>query len=271
MQITLSIIIPVFNEFRTVRELLDLVWNVELGPIRKELIIVESNSTDGSREFVKAFADKKNLGNPGSVKVLLEAVPGGKGRAVRAGLAAASGDIVLIQDADLEYDVQDYKALIQPIVDGKSTFVLGSRHLSSGSWKIRKFGKRGVSSQILNIGGVFFHWLFNFTFGTKLSDPTTMYKVFKRSCLENFELVSDRFDFDYELLGKLIRSGAVPIELPVQYNSRGFAEGKKVRMFRDPLTWVWAIFKFRFCKMKSKDGHPVVRVQEYGDIAEALK
>ncbi len=247
MKPKLSIVIPVFNEVKTVGQLLDLVWNLELESVDKEIIIVESNSSDGSREIVQKFTQIKKPSPHHSVQLLLQERAEGKGKAVREGLEAATGDIILIQDADLEYDVNDYGALVAPLLSHQTDFVLGSRHLSSGSWKIRSFGKNQIRSRFMNVGGLLFHTLFNLVFGVKLSDPTTMYKVFRRSCLENFDLVSNRFDFDFELLGKLIRSGYHPLEIPVSYSSRGFEDGKKIQIFRDPWTWVVAIFKFRFC------------------------
>lgn len=258
-QTKLSIIVPVFNEGKTVRQLLDLVWNQQISGVEKEFVIVESNSQDDSRAIVQKFANEKNTIVPHSVKLILQEAPGGKGKAVREGFRAATGEIILIQDADLEYDVKDYPSLLEPILDGHSHFVLGSRHMGAGNWKIRKFGKNQIRSRIMNLGGILFHGLFNLFFGTRLTDPTTMYKVFRRSCLKEFDLVSNRFDFDFELLGKLIRAGFMPIEIPVSYVSRGFEDGKKVRVFRDPLTWIWAILKFRFCPLKKnmeKDAIP---------------
>lgn len=250
MKTKLSVIIPVYNEGSTVGQLLDLVWRKDIPGVQKEIIIVESNSSDNSRKVAEDFYLNKNKITPDTVKLILQDKPEGKGKAVRAGLAAATGDIVLIQDADLEYDVNDYTSLLEPLLLGKTNFVLGSRHLSASGWKIRKFGKNQIRSRFMNLGGLIFHGLFNIFFGTRLTDPTTMYKIFKRECLDDFDLVSNRFDFDFELLGKLIRSGNRPIEIPVSYVSRGFEEGKKVRIFRDPLTWVWAIFKFRVCPLK---------------------
>jgi glycosyltransferase involved in cell wall biosynthesis len=250
MNTKLSIIVPVYNEGSTVGQLLDSVWQKNIIHIFKEIIIIESNSSDDSRKIVENFTLNKNKLSPGSVLLILQDKPGGKGKAVREGLKAATGDIILIQDADLEYDVEDYPALIQPILRGDTNFVLGSRHLSASGWKIRNFGKNQFRSRFMNLGGLIFHGFFNLIFGTKLTDPTTMYKVFKRTCLKDFDLVSNRFDFDFELLGKLVRSGNRPIEIPVSYVSRGFEDGKKIRIFRDPLTWVWAILKFRMCSMK---------------------
>ena len=241
-----SIVIHVFNEAATVGTLLRRVWNRDLPGIERELIVVESNSTDGSRKIVQDFLEEKKNDASASVRLILQDQGRGKGNAMREGLAAAQGDIILIQDADLEYDVNDYPSLIQPIVDGRSTFVLGSRHLAAANWKIRKFEKDPLKAVFLNLGGIFFHGLFNMVYSQELTDPTTMYKVFRRDAIEGIKFVSNRFDFDFELVAKLIRSGNPPLEVPVTYTSRDFEEGKKVRVFLDPLTWLRAIIRFRF-------------------------
>lgn len=255
----LSIIIPVFNEERTVHELLTAVANQPLPEgVHKEMVIIESNSNDNTRKIVRAFADQMQTqrspaatANGGvEVRLIFEDRPQGKGHAVRAGLAQATGDIILIQDGDLEYDVRDYPALLAPILSGQAEFVLGSRHLAVNSWKIRKFETQLVRGMVMNFGGWLFHTFFNWLYGTRLTDPTTMYKVFKRHLLNRFTLESNRFDFDFELVGKLCRSGAIPVEVPISYVSRGFDEGKKVRMFGDPLTWVRAIVKYRFVPLR---------------------
>jgi glycosyltransferase involved in cell wall biosynthesis len=247
--VKLSIVMAVYNEHKTVAETLRLVWQQPVPGLTKELVIVESNSTDGSRFICQKFAREVNAVTPGAVKLILQERPRGKGNAVREGLLAATGDIVLIQDADSEYDPSDYPLLTAPIVQGVTNFVLGSRHLSSGHWKIRQFERSPGKALFLNFGGALFHTFFNVLYGTKLTDPTTMYKVFRRSAIDGLEFVSDRFDFDFELVAKLIRSGNPPLEIPVSYRSRGFEEGKKVRMFADPITWVRAITRFRFSRL----------------------
>jgi glycosyltransferase involved in cell wall biosynthesis len=250
-----SIVIPVYNEARTVTELLNEVWNQPLS-LEKELVIIESNSTDGSRELVLKFATEKNKVMPGSVNLLLQEKPRGKGFAMRAGYARATGDIILNQDADLEYDVKDYPALLAPIVEGKRAFVLGSRHMAANSWQIRRFEESPLKAVFFNFGGFLFHGFFNLLYGTHITDPTTMYKVFRRDCLEHFTLTCNRFDMDFELLGKLIRSGFIPLEIPISYQSRGYDEGKKVSILRDPPLWVRAIVKTRFAPLKQKTTSP---------------
>ena len=245
-----SVIIAVFNEASTVAVLLESVWKQSLPGASKEIVIVESNSTDGSRELVREFVARHADDSSARIQVIFESGPKGKGHAIRQGLAAATGDIVLIQDADLEYDVADYPKLLEPIIEGRAPFVLGSRHLGPDRWRIRKFGGRRFQSAFMNVGGILFHAFFNMLFATRLTDPTSMYKVFRSDCIDGLSFSCDRFDFDYELLGKLIRAGHVPLEVPVSYRSRGFDEGKKIRIFRDPVTWIFAIVRIRFASIE---------------------
>jgi glycosyltransferase involved in cell wall biosynthesis len=237
--VTVSVIVPVFNEIATVRTALDALVAKRIAGYELHLVVVESNSTDGSRDVVISYR-----GLP-SVTVILEEFPKGKGHAVRAGLDAATGEIVMIQDADLEYDLADYEKLLAPIAAGEHAFVLGSRHTRRG-WAIRKFTDEKVRAAVLNMA----HWIFtlmiNASLGIWLTDPFTMYKVFRRDCLKGLRLECNRFDFDWELLIKLVRKGYRPVEIPVSYHSRSFSEGKKVSMFRDPVTWIYALAKYRF-------------------------
>lgn len=238
----LSVIVPVFNEIATVRAAMDEILAKRITGWDIEIIVVESNSTDGTREIVRTYEGREH------VRVLLEPAPKGKGHAVRAGLALATGDVVLIQDADLEYDLNDYEMLLAPLAARTQSFVLGSRH-GRGGWAIRKFADQPFQALVLNLG----HWGFtlclNLALGIWLKDPFTMYKVFRRDCLDGLRLECDRFDFDWELLIKLVRRGHRPIEIPINYESRSFKAGKKVRFFHDPVTWIVALFKYRFCRL----------------------
>jgi hypothetical protein len=139
--------------------------------------------------------------------------------------------------------------LLEPLVAGRAAFVLGSRHGGRNVWKMRQFTGQHSLSLFVNLGHWFFTTLINVLFLQRLRDPFTMFKVFRRDCLYALEFECNRFDFDYELLIKLIRKGYRPMELPVNYRSRSFKEGKKVRMFRDPLTWLVAIAWLRFVKI----------------------
>jgi glycosyltransferase involved in cell wall biosynthesis len=237
--VTVSVVIPVYNEIPTVRAALDALVAKRIAGYELQLIIVESNSTDGSRDVVLSYQ-----GRPG-VSVILEEVPRGKGHAVRAGLAAATGEIIMIQDADLEYDLADYERLLAPIAAGDYAFVLGTRHSKKG-WAIRKFTDQKVRAAVLNLAHWTFTLMINASLGIWLTDPFTMYKVFRRDCIQGLRLECNRFDFDWELLIKLVRKGYRPIEIPVSYRSRSFSEGKKVSMFRDPVSWMYALAKYRF-------------------------
>ena len=237
----LSIVLPVYNESSTFPLLVEQLIAKKINGMDKELIIVESNSTDNSRQIVMQYKD-----HPG-IKIILQDKARGKGNAVREGFNHAKGDIILIQDADLEYDLNDYDALLEPVAALKRPFVLGSRH--GGKWKMRHFSDQTTLSAYFNFGHILFTTLLNLLYGQKMKDPFTMFKVFRRDCLHNLKLECNRFDFDFELVIKLIRKGYTPTEIPVNYSSRSFKEGKKVNMFRDPLTWVKALFKYRFAKM----------------------
>ena len=236
----LSIIVPVYNERATFLELINLVLNKQIENVDIEIIIVESNSTDGTRE------DVLKCGEHPRVKVILEDRPQGKGHAVRAGLQQATGDVILIQDADLEYDINEYETLILPILAYEQNFIIGSRHKGlGGTWKIRKFTDSAGLSHFFNFGHLLFLTLFNRIYRQNLADPFSMFKVFRRDCLYGLDFECNRFDFDFEIAIKLIRKGYKPVEIPINYQSRSIAEGKKVTMVRDPLTWLRALVKFR--------------------------
>lgn len=232
-----SIIMPVFNERPTVSTVLDSLLQKELPGVDKEIIVVESNSSDGTREEVLRYQDQ-----PG-VRIILESKPRGKGHAVRAGLSQATGEFVLIQDADLEYDINDYDALLEPLLKYRSAFILGIRH--GDGWKLRKFTDNPWQAVMLNLGHIFFTTLINVLYGQRMKDPFTMFKVFRRDCIGDLGFECNGFDFDHELVIKMVRKGYRPLEIPVNYQSRSFKEGKKVRFFRDPLRWLWIDFKFR--------------------------
>jgi glycosyltransferase involved in cell wall biosynthesis/2-polyprenyl-3-methyl-5-hydroxy-6-metoxy-1,4-benzoquinol methylase len=239
----LSVIVPAFDEVNTFGALMDALLRKNIAGVQLEIIIVESNSTDGTREAAQKYQDHPR------VKLILEDRPSGKGHAVRVGFQAATGDFVLIQDADLEYDLEDYEALLEPLLAGRTAFVLGSRHGGRNVLKMRQFTGQYGLSLFVNVGHWFFSTLVNVLFLQRLRDPFTMFKVFRRDCLYALDFECNRFDFDFELLIKLIRKGYRPIEVPVNYRSRSFKEGKKVRMFRDPFTWLKAVVRLRFSKI----------------------
>jgi SAM-dependent methyltransferase len=242
-QSVLSVIVPAYNEAKTFDAVMEALLRKELTGLQMEIVVVESNSTDGTRAAATKCKDHPK------VKLILEEQPRGKGHAVRTGLKAATGDFALIQDADLEYDLEDYDALLEPLLAGRAAFVLGSRHGGRNVWKMRQFTGQHSLSLFVNLGHWFFTTLINVLFLQRLRDPFTMFKVFRRDCLAGLEFECNRFDFDFELLIKLIRKGYRPVELPVNYRSRSFKEGKKVRMLRDPLTWLIALARLRFSKI----------------------
>jgi hypothetical protein len=236
----LSVIVPAYNEAATFVELMERLLAKTTEGADIEVIVVESNSTDGTRDLALRYREHPR------VQLILEEKAMGKGHAVRTGLRAAMGTMVLFQDADLEYDVNDYDALIAPLLTFQNNFVLGSRHgATKSSWKIRKFSDSPGLAAVFNLGHVIFLGLFNLLYSQRLSDPFTMFKVFRRECLFGLTFECNRFDFDYEIVIKLLRKGYKPLEIPVNYESRSIAEGKKVTMFRDPLTWLRALLKFR--------------------------
>jgi len=257
-----SIIIPIYNERGTVAELLGRIHDLRLDGFEKEVIIVEDNSTDGTRDIVKAFCK----GKP-DCKLILNDAPRGKGHAVRMGLEKASGDIFAIQDADLEYNVGDYPKLLKPFISDGANFVLGSRHLTEDgdtTHMIRKFhGKERFYAYVMNFGGMFLHKCFNLLYGTHISDPTTMYKLFTRELYEKVALTGDYFELDWEIVSKFVRLGYLPVEIPVKYESRGLKAGKKVRLYRDVPKWLYMIIICQFT--------PVARIFEHERFGETMR
>jgi ribosomal protein S27E len=235
----LSIILPVFNEKRFAAQVIDAVLAKEL-PIDRELIIVESNSTDGTREIVAQYE-----GRPG-VRVVYEDKPRGKGHAVRTGLQHVTGTIVLIQDSDFEYDIDDYDALLEPLLQRKTMFVLGSRSLGLDDWKVRKYDTTPIRGLALNFAQVMFAKTYNVLYQQRVTDVNTMFKVFRAECLDGLDLTSNGFELDIELACKLALNGNSPMEVPVNYVARGFDDGKKIRFWRDAIPSYFTFFRYRF-------------------------
>ena len=243
---TCSILVPVFNEKDTFPELMRTLLAKRLDHLglEREIILIESNSTDGTRELVAGFA-----ATPG-VKILYQDRPRGKGHAVRAGLAMATGDIVLIQDADLEYDLNDYDALLEPLLADRAAFVLGCRH--GGRFRMRRFPHQRLLGEVLNVAHVLLAGLINVLYGQNMKDPFTMFKVFRRDCLYGLEFECNGFDFDHELVIKLVLKGYRPLEIPVNYCARSFSQGKKIRLFRDPPGLIAADLKYRLQRLRPR-------------------
>ena len=242
----LSVIIAAYNEASTITQTLTKLSDVlKTLNCSSEIIVVESNSTDETRAILKKIEKQLKL------KLVFQDLPQGKGSAIRLGMSEMCGDVFLIYDADAEYDPADIPKLLEPIENGNTSFVLGTRHEKGRSMRVMDHHR--IRPALMNLAHRFFTGLINVTFFVKLTDPFTMYKIFRSEVFSGVELVSNRFDFDWELVCKSIRLGCVPIEIPVFYKSRSFSEGKKVRFFRDPLTWFVALFKFRFSKITRTD------------------
>jgi glycosyltransferase involved in cell wall biosynthesis len=223
----LSVIVPVYNERNTVAEILRRMRMVDL-PVEREIIAVDDGSEDGTDKILAALEDS-------TVRVVTHPANRGKGAAIRTGLAAARGDLILIQDADLEYDPRDWTRLVEPLLQGKTKVVFGSRYIGERETVslFRWFGDRSITL----LAAV----LFNAT----ISDLETGYKVIDRDVLDSLELRADRFDFEPEITAKLLRSGQRIYEVPVTYTGRGETEGRKFT-WRDGLTAAATLVRLRF-------------------------
>jgi glycosyltransferase involved in cell wall biosynthesis len=226
----LSVIIPVYNEKNTVLELLRRVEAVPLS-LDKEIIVVDDFSTDGTREVLGG------LGRP-DIKVLFHAKNMGKGSALRTGFSEATGDIVLIQDADLEYDPAEYPGLLAPILDGRADVVYGSRFLG-GPHRVLFFWH--------SVGNRFLTNISNMVTNLNLTDMETCYKVFRGDVLRKMSLKSRRFGFEPEVTVKVARLKCRIYEVPISYAGRDYGEGKKIT-WKDGLAALWHILRYRFFK-----------------------
>ena len=240
-KIKLSIIIPVYNEVLYLDQVIHRIVSTML-PCDFEIIIIDSGSTDGSTEIVRHYSGKSNF------QCIFMSSNKGKGYAVRAGLKCARGEIVIIQDADFEYQPSDYPALLQPLLDGKTTLVIGSRYLGLKTWKIKKSNENLIHLLMVNLGSVFINKLFCLICKTDITDSQSMFKIFLKKNIEVITFNCDGFDFDTELLAKMILRGHRPIEVPVSYKSRTTSQGKKLRVFRDGFLILIQIIKIQFDK-----------------------
>jgi glycosyltransferase involved in cell wall biosynthesis len=239
----LSIIVPVYNEVGTIAEILKRVRAVRLsvpvgyGPdngtlveFEREVVVVDDGSTDGTREILSTLEEEPD------VIVTSHERNQGKGGAVRTGLQHASGDVMLIQDADLEYDPRDYPALLQPIIEGRSQVVYGSR-FRGGPTKAMFFWHM--------MGNRFLTLVTNILYNTILTDMETCYKVFTREVAERLDLRAPGWGFDPEITAQILKRGYRIYEVPISYTGREFEEGKKIS-WRDGLTVLWTLLKYRF-------------------------
>jgi glycosyltransferase involved in cell wall biosynthesis len=237
LTILISLIVPIYNEINTVEKRLDELIKIQSELNDLEIIVIESNSTDGTKDVLNKYLKLKNW------EIIFQDQARGKGNAVRSAFKHVKGRIVAIIDADLEYDLEDLKILIEPILSGKAKFVLGNRHNGTNNFRIYNSKLKTLT---MSLAHQFFTFLINFRFRTKLKDPWTMYKVFEFEIIRNIQFNCNRFDFDWELMIRLLQKGISPLEIPVKYTSRDFFEGKKVRFFYDPLTWLIIYFKTFF-------------------------
>ena len=219
-------IVPVYNERNTVVEAIRRARAAEI-PLDREIIVVDDGSTDGTGDVLPALEDS-------TVRVVVHPENRGKGAAVRTGLAHASGDLVLIQDADLEYDPEDWPRLLAPILRGKARVVYGSRF--TGERKNMLFWHW--------VGNRFLSLVTNVLYNTTLSDVETCYKLFERRLLDGIRLTSDRFGFEVEVTAKLLRAGERIYEVPISYAGRELDEGKKIT-WRDGFEALWLLIRFR--------------------------
>jgi glycosyltransferase involved in cell wall biosynthesis len=227
----LTILMPVYNEVRTIRDILQQVDGAEAAGLEKELIVVDDGSSDGTREALQELPPMRS-----PVHTLLHAQNMGKGAALRTGLTYASGDIILIQDADLEYDPREYPELLAPILAGRADVVYGSR--LRGGKPTRDF------SLLYLWGNKFVTLTTNLLYGSALTDMETCYKVFRADVIKNVQIRANRFDFEPEITAKILRRGHKIVEVPISYFGRDKVEGKKLS-WRDGVSAFWTLVKYR--------------------------
>lgn len=223
----LSVVIPVYNEIGTIREVIDRVRAVDMD---KEIIVVDDCSTDGTRGVLKQLPASTDL------KILFHEVNRGKGAALRTGFAAATGHVVVIQDADLEYDPNEYRKLLQPILDGRADVVYGSRFAGGECHRVLYFWH--------SVGNRFLTLLSNAVTNLNLTDMETCYKMFRREVIQSITIEEDRFGFEPEITSKIAGGGYRVYEVGISYSGRTYEEGKKIG-WRDGVRAIWCIVKYR--------------------------
>lgn len=224
-----TVIIPVFNEKDTISELLNRVEKASFAGLEKEIILVDDFSTDGTRSILDGLKDK--------YKILYHEKNKGKGAAVKTAVKEASGDFIVIQDADLEYSPDDYDKLLPFLINDEADAVYGSRFKNSSNDK-----NFILKNKLANL---FLTALTNVLYGCSITDMETCYKAFKRSLIQPVKINADRFDFEPEITAKILKKKARLKEVPISYNGRGHEEGKKIN-WKDGLQAIWTLFKYRF-------------------------
>ena len=223
----LSVVIPVYNEVENIGEILKRVQSTKMA---KEIIVVDDGSKDGTRALLQSLDGKKK------VRVILHESNQGKGAAVVTGMKAAQGDILLIQDADLEYDPRDYSTLLQPIREGLADVVYGSRFLGAPH-RVTMFWHM-IANRMLT-------FMTNILYNTILTDMETGYKVFRREVVEGMNIRAKRFDFEPEFTAKVLKRKYRIFEVPISFNPRDYSQGKKIKL-KDAFEAVWTLLKYRF-------------------------
>ena len=241
----ISVVIPVYNEKNTISEILR---RVEETDMRKEIVVVDDCSKDGTREILQALAERQGRGEReapasdgedpillGNLRFLFQGQNQGKGAALRRGFAVATGEIVLVQDADLEYDPRDYPKLLEPILEGRADVVYGSRFLG-GPQRVHYFWHY-VANKVLTL-------LSDISTNLKLTDMETCYKVFRREVLKDIQLKSNRFGFEPEITAKIAKGKWRIYEVPISYAGRTYEEGKKIT-WKDGVQALWCIIRYK--------------------------
>lgn len=227
-KLTLSIIVPVYNENKTLLLLLEKVRAVKLKGLQKQILVVDDGSSDGTKELLK------KIKNP-AYEIYFHEKNKGKGAAIRTAIPHTKGDYVVVQDADLEYDPSDYEKLLGPLLEGKADVVYGSRFM----------GTHQAFVFTHYLGNIFLSAVTTILYGTVLTDMETCYKVFRGDILRGLTLRSNRFEFEPEVTAKLLKKNYKIYEMPISYNGRGFSEGKKIT-WRDGITALWCLIRYRF-------------------------
>lgn len=229
--IKLSVIIPVYNEEKTIKKIIDKVKKTQLENIAKEIIVIDDCSIDNTRNILKNIDDK-------TLKILFHKKNMGKGAAIRTGIKNSTGDIIIIQDADMEYNPNEYSKLLSPIIKNKAKVVYGSR-LEAIRKNIKNMYK------LHYIGNLFLTLITNLLYGAKITDMETGYKVFRREVIKSIKLKAKRFDFEPEITSKIIKKGYKIHEVPISFIGRKFNEGKKITWV-DGIKAMYYLVKYRF-------------------------